>query len=58
MTTTGKQIFSTLAADGTLTVEVGNAEFAQPTGRQVLVKDGSGTDQSIRSGPAVRSGRS
>lgn len=38
MTTTGKQIFSTLAADGTLTVEVGEAQFADPTGAQVLVK--------------------
>ncbi len=38
MTTTGKQIFSTLDADGTLTVEVGEGTFADPTGTQVLVK--------------------
>ena len=37
MTTTGKQIFSTLA-DGKLTVEVAEANFADPTGNQVLVK--------------------
>lgn len=38
MTTSGKQIFSTLAADGTLTVEVGDAQFPEPKGAQVLVK--------------------
>ncbi len=37
MTTTGKQLFSTLA-DGKLTVEVVDTEFAAPTGNQVLVK--------------------
>ena len=37
MTTTGKQIFSTLA-DGKLTVEVAQTEIAEPTGNQVLVK--------------------
>lgn len=37
MTTTGKQIFSTLA-DGKLTVEVAEASFPDPTGNQVLVK--------------------
>ncbi len=37
MTTTGKQLFSTLA-DGKLTVEVVDTEFAEPTGNQVLVK--------------------
>ena len=35
--TTGKQIFSTLA-DGKLTVEVAETEFADPTGNQVLVQ--------------------
>ena len=35
--TTGKQLFSTLA-DGKLTVEVTDTEFADPTGNQVLVK--------------------
>jgi NADPH:quinone reductase-like Zn-dependent oxidoreductase len=34
---TGKQIFSTLA-DGKLTVEVADTEFADPTGNQVLVE--------------------
>jgi NADPH:quinone reductase-like Zn-dependent oxidoreductase len=37
MTTTGKQIFSTLA-DGKLTVEVAETAFPDPTGNQVLVK--------------------
>ncbi len=38
MTTTGKQIFSTLESDGTLTVEVGTTTFPDPTGNQVLVR--------------------
>ncbi|MGN6499816.1 MAG: zinc-binding dehydrogenase [Tsuneonella sp.] len=38
MTTTGKQLFTTLAPDGTLTVEVGETQFPDPTGNQVLVK--------------------
>lgn len=38
MSVTGKQIFSTLESDGTLTVEVAESEFPQPTGNQVLVK--------------------
>jgi len=38
MTTTGKQIFSTLSADGTLTVEVAEHTLPDPTGAQVLVK--------------------
>ncbi|WP_374409269.1 zinc-binding dehydrogenase [Pelagerythrobacter sp.] len=38
MTTTGKQLFTTLAADGTLTVEVADTEFPDPTRNQVLVK--------------------
>ncbi len=37
MPTSGTQIFSTLA-DGKLTVEVAQTEFAEPTGNQVLVK--------------------
>jgi NADPH2:quinone reductase len=37
MTTTGKQIFSTLA-EGKLTVEVVDTDFPDPTGNQVLVK--------------------
>ncbi|WP_341861698.1 zinc-binding dehydrogenase [Gymnodinialimonas sp. 57CJ19] len=38
MTTTGKQLFTTLAADGTLTVAVEDVAFDAPTGNQVLVK--------------------
>lgn len=36
--TTGKQIFTTLAPDGTLTVELAETEFPEPTGNQVLVR--------------------
>ncbi|WP_370179508.1 zinc-binding dehydrogenase [Alteriqipengyuania sp.] len=38
MTTTGKQIFTTLESDGTLTVEIAETQFPDPTGNQVLVK--------------------
>jgi NADPH:quinone reductase-like Zn-dependent oxidoreductase len=38
MTTQSRQIVSTLAADGKLTVEVVPEEIADPTGHQVLVK--------------------
>ncbi|MXO74535.1 zinc-binding dehydrogenase [Altererythrobacter aerius] len=38
MTITGKQLFTTLASDGTLTVEVADSQFADPTGNQVLVR--------------------
>lgn len=38
MTTTGKQLFTTLAPDGTLTVELAQTEFPDPTGNQVLVR--------------------
>tara|TARA_B100001179_G_scaffold195508_1_gene153778 strand:- start:161 stop:1273 length:1113 start_codon:yes stop_codon:yes gene_type:complete len=38
MTTTGKQIFTTLESDGTLTVEIALSQFPDPTGNQVLVK--------------------
>lgn len=38
MATTGKQLFTTLSADGKLTVEVAETEFPDPTGNQVLVK--------------------
>jgi NADPH:quinone reductase-like Zn-dependent oxidoreductase len=37
MVITGKQVFTTLA-DGKLTVELAQTEFAQPTGNQVLIK--------------------
>ncbi|WP_228243095.1 zinc-binding dehydrogenase [Porphyrobacter sp. GA68] len=36
--TTGKQIFTTLASDGTLTVELAESTFPAPTGNQVLVR--------------------
>lgn len=38
MATTGKQLFTTLEADGTLTVAVEDVTFPEPTGNQVLVK--------------------
>lgn len=38
MTTTGKQLFTTLDAGGTLTLEIAENTFAAPTGNQVLVK--------------------
>ncbi|GGD97973.1 NADH oxidoreductase [Tsuneonella deserti] len=38
MPTTGKQLFTTLSADGKLTVEVAESQFPDPTGNQVLVK--------------------
>ncbi|WP_095011527.1 zinc-binding dehydrogenase [Tsuneonella mangrovi] len=38
MPTTGKQLFTTLTADGTLTVEIVDTQFPDPTGNQVLVK--------------------
>ena len=38
MTTTGKQLFTTLANDGKLTLEISEESFPQPTGNQVLVK--------------------
>lgn len=36
--TFGKQLFTTLAPDGTLTVEVAETDFPAPTGNQVLVR--------------------
>jgi NADPH:quinone reductase-like Zn-dependent oxidoreductase len=38
MSTVGKQIFTTLEADGTLTVELGEATFPEPERNQVLVR--------------------
>ena len=38
MTTTGKQLFTTLTADGTLTLEIAENTFKDPVGNQVLVK--------------------
>ena len=38
MTTTGKQLFTTLTADGRLTLELADVTFPAPTGNQVLVK--------------------
>ena len=40
MTTTGKQLFTTLTEDGTLTLEIAEKEFADPKPNQVLVNDG------------------
>ncbi|WP_432200901.1 zinc-binding dehydrogenase [Erythrobacter sp. W53] len=36
--TTGKQLFTTLESDGTLTVEIAESTFPAPTGNQVLVQ--------------------
>ncbi|MEP0393255.1 MAG: zinc-binding dehydrogenase [Erythrobacter sp.] len=36
--TTGKQLFTTLSAEGKLTLEVSEQTFPEPTGNQVLVK--------------------
>ena len=36
--TTGKQLFTTLTSDGTLTLELEDVTFPEPTGNQVLVK--------------------
>lgn len=36
--TTGKQLFTTLTADGKLTLEISEESFPEPTGNQVLVK--------------------
>ncbi|WP_407495312.1 zinc-binding dehydrogenase [Pseudooceanicola sp. MF1-13] len=38
MATTGKQLFTTLTPDGTLTVAIEDVSFPDPTGNQVLVK--------------------
>lgn len=38
MSTTGKQLFTTLESDGTLTVAIEDVTFPNPTGNQVLVK--------------------
>ncbi|WP_022708341.1 zinc-binding dehydrogenase [Paracoccus zeaxanthinifaciens] len=38
MATTGKQLFTTLDADGTLTVAIEEVSFPDPTGNQVLVR--------------------
>lgn len=38
MSTTGKQLFTTLESDGTLTVAIEEVTFPDPTGSQVLVK--------------------
>ena len=36
--TTGKQLFTTLSADGNLTLEISEETFPEPTGNQVLVQ--------------------
>lgn len=38
MTTTGKQLFTTLESDGTLILEIAESTFPDPTDNQVLVK--------------------
>jgi len=38
MTTTGKQLFTTLTSDGKLTLEIAEETFPEPKGNQVLVK--------------------
>ncbi|OGS51444.1 MAG: NADH oxidase [Erythrobacter sp. RIFCSPHIGHO2_12_FULL_63_10] len=38
MATTGNQLFTTLTSEGTLTVEVAEVQFPDPTGNQVLVR--------------------
>ena len=38
MTTAGKQLFTALQADGTLTVALEGVSFADPTHNQVLVR--------------------
>ncbi len=38
MTTSGRQLVSTLSADGTMVLELEEKTFAEPTGNQVLVK--------------------
>ncbi|MEL6737631.1 MAG: NADH oxidase, partial [Pseudomonadota bacterium] len=38
MTTTGKQLFTTLTEDGKLTLEVTEVTFPEPKGNEVLVK--------------------
>ena len=38
MSTVGKQVFTTLESDGTLTVEVAETTFPEPKGAQVLVR--------------------
>lgn len=38
MTTTGKQLFTTLESDGTLTLEIAESNFPDPKDNQVLVK--------------------
>lgn len=38
MTTTGKQLFTTLDSSGSLTLEIAETDFAAPSGNQVLVR--------------------
>ena len=56
MTTTGKQIFTTLESDGTLTVEVAQSQFPEPKGNQVLVRMEAApinpSDLALLTGPA------
>lgn len=56
MTTTGKQIFTTLESDGTLTIELAESQFPEPKGNQVLVKMEAApinpSDLALLTGPA------
>ncbi len=56
MTTTGKQLFTTLESNGTLTVEIEEVTFPDPTGNQILVKMEAApinpSDLAILTGPA------
>lgn len=56
MSTTGKQLFTTLESDGTLTVAIEDVTFPDPTGNQVLVKMEAApinpSDLAILAGPA------
>ena len=56
MPTTGRQIFTTLDADGTLTVEAAETQFPDPQGNQVLVRMEAApinpSDLALLTGPA------
>ena len=47
MTTTGKQLFTTLAPDGTLTVEVAETQFPDPTGNQLSLAFECGSPEEV-----------
>ena len=47
MSTTGKQLFTTLESNGTLTVAIEEVSFPDPTGNKVLVKMEAGQEDNI-----------